>query len=89
MIRKKIDELQGNEILGKPLMTWDYQIILPEGAMIRPDYIEKIKALGVLDVWVTDPYVEDLSDIGLLRNDISFSPAFIRTTPKSISVHSL
>lgn len=71
MIRKKVDELLGNEILGKPLMTWDYQIILPEGAVIRPDYIEKIKSLGVLDVWVTEPYAEVLSDIGLLRKDIT------------------
>ena len=71
MIRKKVDELQGYEVLGKPLMTWDYQIILPEGVTIRPDYIEKIKALGVLDVWVTDPYVEETGDIGLLRNDIT------------------
>lgn len=70
MIRKKVDELQGYEVLGKPLMTWDYQIILPEGVTIRPDYIEKIKALGVLDVWVTDLYVEETGDIGLLRNDI-------------------
>lgn len=71
MIRKKVDELQGNEILSKPLMTWDYQIILPEGALIRPDYIEKIKDLGVIDVWVQDPYAEEINDVGLLRKDIT------------------
>ena len=47
MILKKIDELKGNEILARNIMTWDYQIILPEGAHIRREYIEKLKELGV------------------------------------------
>ncbi len=71
MIRKKVDELQGNEILSKPLMTWDYQIILPEGALIRPDYIERFKDLGVVEVWVQNPYEENTNEISLLRNDIT------------------
>ena len=48
MIRKGIEELKGNEILAKPIMTWDYQIILPEGAVIRKDYIDKLLELGIL-----------------------------------------
>ena len=44
MILKKIDELKGNEILARNIMTWDYQIILPEGAHIRREYIEKLKS---------------------------------------------
>lgn len=71
MIRKKIDELQGNEIVGKPLMTWDYQIILPEGAIIRPDYIEKLKELGVLEVWIREPLIEEAGEIVVLKDDIS------------------
>lgn len=71
MIRKKVDELLGNEVLSKPLMTWDYQIILPEGAIIRPDYIEKLKDLGVIDVWIQEPYVEETNEIVLLRDDIT------------------
>lgn len=71
MIRRKVDELLGNEVLSKPLMTWDYQIILPEGAIIRPDYIEKLKELGVIDVWIQEPYIEEMNEIALLRNDIT------------------
>jgi len=33
MKRMKLSELTGNEILAQSLMTWDYQIILPEGAV--------------------------------------------------------
>ena len=32
MKRMKLSELTGNEILAQSLMTWDYQIILPEVA---------------------------------------------------------
>lgn len=71
MIRRKVEELQGNEVLSKPLMTWDYQIILPEGAIIRPDYIEKLKELGVFDVWIQEPYVEDNNEFSLLKKDIT------------------
>lgn len=70
MIRKKVDELVGNEVLGKPLMTWDYQIILPEGAKIRPDYIQKIKELGVMDVWVVEQTATSGNEIVILKDDI-------------------
>lgn len=70
MIRKKISELSGNEVVGKPVMTWDYQIILPEGAVIRPDYIEKMKELGVLDVWVIDQTSAETNEIVILKENI-------------------
>ena len=54
MILKKLDELKGNEKLARPLMTWDYQIILPEGAIIKKEYINKIYELGILSVYVDD-----------------------------------
>ena len=42
MKRMKLSELTGNEILAQSLMTWDYQIILPEGAVLKKEYIDKI-----------------------------------------------
>lgn len=73
MIRKKIDELVGNEVVGKPVMTWDYQIILPEGAIIRPDYIQKLKELGVIDVWVIDQTSTETNEIVILKDDVKNS----------------
>ncbi len=35
MKRMKLSELTGNEILAQSLMTWDYQIILPEGVVLK------------------------------------------------------
>lgn len=73
MIRKKIEELKGNEILSKPLMTLDYQIILPEGAQIKLDYIERFKALGVTDVWVFEEHYEETDALTVLKDNIHSS----------------
>ena len=70
MIRKKIDELVGNETLSKPLMTLDYQIILPEGAQLRPDYIDRLRDLGVTDVWVLDEDYEVTDALEVLRDNV-------------------
>ncbi len=70
MIRKKINELKGNEILGKPLMTLDYQIILPEGAQLRPDYLEKMIELGVTDAWVLEEEYSEESALTVLKDNI-------------------
>lgn len=70
MIRKKINELKGNEILGKPLMTLDYQIILPEGAQLRPDYLEKMIELGVTDAWVLEEEYLEESAFTVLKDNI-------------------
>ncbi|MCH5343237.1 MAG: HD domain-containing protein [Acetatifactor sp.] len=70
MIRKRLDELQGNEVLARPLMTWDYQVVLPEGTVIRKDYIEKIVELGILEVYVRE---EQSSEIAILKSDMEDS----------------
>lgn len=70
MIRKKIYELKGNETLAKALMTLDYQIILQEGAILRPDYIERLQEIGVMDVWVYDEYYGEKDAITILKDDI-------------------
>jgi len=70
MIRKKINELKGNEILGKPLMTLAYQIILPEGAQLRPDYLEKMIELGVTDAWVLEEEYLEESALTVLKDNI-------------------
>lgn len=68
MIVRKIEELVGNEKLARVLTTWDYQIVLPEGAIIRTDYIEKLKDLGIKEVCV---YEQDEININqILKSDI-------------------
>lgn len=71
MIIKKIDELEGNEVLARVLTTWDYQVILPAGAVIRPDYIEKLKDLGITEACIQEP--EGNHEILILKSDIECS----------------
>ncbi len=79
MIVKKIDELEGGEILARNIMTWDYQIILPEGIAIRKDYIEKLKELGITEVYIKDETKSE--EIVILKSEAEES---IRETVKDI-----
>lgn len=54
MIVRKVEELVGNEVLARALTTWDYQTILPEGAVIRVEYIKKLKDLGIREVCIRE-----------------------------------
>ena len=67
MKRMKLSELTGNEILAQSLMTWDYQIILPEGAVLKKEYISKIEEMGILEVYVKE---DQENEIVILKNDI-------------------
>lgn len=64
----KITELSGGEVLAKPIMTFDYQILLSEGTRIRKDYIERLQCLGIREVCIKD----DLStqEVVILKNEI-------------------
>lgn len=74
MIRKKIADLHGNEILAKPIMTWDYQIILPQGATLKKDYLERLDELGITEVFVKENEAEDgTNEIGILKSDMEHS----------------
>ena len=78
MKRMKLSELTGNEILAQSLMTWDYQIILPEGAVLKKEYIDKIEEMGILEVYVKE---DESNEIVILKNDIEKT---IRSKVKSI-----
>ncbi len=50
----KVIDLQGNEILGKPVMTSDYQILLGTGTVLKPEYIEKLKDFDIDFVYIQE-----------------------------------
>lgn len=79
MILKKIDELKGGEVLARNIMTWDYQIILPEGITVRGDYIEKLKELGITEVYIKDETKSE--EIVILKSEMEKN---IRETVKDI-----
>lgn len=68
MRRKRLDELEGNEILAKPIMAEDFCIILPEGAVLKPGYIKKLRELEIQKVYIKDDAEEE--GIRILKNEM-------------------
>ena len=79
MILKKLEDLTGDEILGRDLLTWDYQIILPEGARLRKEYIDKLCAMGIKEVYIREGI--ESNEIVILRSEIEES---VKSTVKEI-----
>lgn len=71
-MRKRVSEIQDNDILAKPILTPDYQIILPQGATLKREYISRLTELGVLEVEVRN-IKAITNEIGILRSDIEDS----------------
>lgn len=80
MLRKQLHELTGGEILARDIRNEDYQIILPQGAAIRKDYLNKLDELGITEVFVK-PVDSDVSEIAILRSETEEA---IRETVKDI-----
>lgn len=69
MVKKKVTEIQDNDILARPIMTLDYQIILPQGATLKKDYIKKLEELGITEVAIREKEIDD-NEIAVLKLDI-------------------
>ena len=80
MLRKWLHELTGNEVLARDIVNEDYQVILPQGAKIRKDYIRKLKELGIAEVYVKDEEA-NTSEIAILKSE---TEAAIRATVRDI-----
>lgn len=66
MIQLKLTEvsrLKENQIVAEPVMTDDFQILLNKGTILKSEYIDKLKELGIREV-----YIED--DFGSLQNPL-------------------
>ncbi|MEG1848444.1 MAG: HD domain-containing phosphohydrolase [Lachnospiraceae bacterium] len=50
----KITELTEKDIVAKPVMTEDYQVLLAEGTVLKKEYIEKLQEFYIREVWIED-----------------------------------
>lgn len=71
-MKKKVTEIQDNEILAKPVLTWDYQVILPQGATLKKEYSKRLEELGITEVEVKDKE-SDIDEIVILKTDVETS----------------
>lgn len=55
----KLEDIKGQEILARSIITANYKELLSEGTRLKKDYIPKLKELGIKEVYVknieTDP----------------------------------
>ena len=65
----KTSDLQGGEILARTVMTSEFQVLLSDGITLRPEYIEKIKDLGINEVYIKEQGLKEEA-IHLLKRDI-------------------
>lgn len=66
----KLDEIENNCVLAKPVMTYDYKILLAEGTMLRPEYVDKLKEMGITEVFVEEKKKLDTQEVAILKKDI-------------------
>lgn len=68
----KIEELTGKEVLARDVTTLDYQILLSEGTLLKPEYIQKLIDYNIKEVFVLDGQL-DVHTIGILREEVEES----------------
>lgn len=69
----KVCDLKGGEVLAKAILTPDYRILLSEETVLRPEYIEKIKELGVTEVYIKEPELAMAQEVVLLKSELEES----------------
>lgn len=69
MIKKKVAEIQDNDILARPIMTWDYQVILQTDAVLKRDYIGRLEELGIIEVYVKEKE-QEADELTILKSDM-------------------
>lgn len=64
-----VDMLKGKEVLGRAVMTKNYNELLAAGTVLKPDYIEKLKELDIREVYIKcdDSYYEK---VDILKKDV-------------------
>lgn len=58
-----IDCLKENDIIADSVMTDDFQILLCKGAVLKKEYIDKLKELGIQEVYIEDKFNKDRKDL--------------------------
>lgn len=51
-----VKTLCGSEILAEPVITEDEQILIPEGTVLKTEYLELLTLLGIDTVYIKDSY---------------------------------
>ena len=75
MKKYNVQDIRGGEVLAKPLMTSSYRVILSENAVLRKEYIERLKELGFQKIYIKEENADrrDAQEIRYVRQDVETS----------------
>ena len=66
----KVEELKGGEILSRDVITPEFRVLLSEGTKVRVEYIDKMKKLGITQVYIVEEDHIPTEEVVLLKADI-------------------
>lgn len=66
----KVSDLKGNEVLARAILTSELRILLSEETILRPEYIQKIKNLGITEVYVKENSQVHIQEVVLLKSEV-------------------
>lgn len=66
----KLDQITGEEVLARPIMTSDYKELLSEGTHVRPNIVHKLLSMGVTEIYIKDDSL-DPQIKRILKEDIN------------------
>lgn len=69
----RVEDLKGGEVLARAIMTPGFRVLLSEETLLRPEYIEKIRELGVTEVYVKEQDQVHTQEVVLLKSDLENS----------------
>lgn len=67
MIKVKVSELKGKEILAKHLLTDSGYELISAGTLLKSEYIQKIKELGISEVYVYEVQIKNKEQKDLIE----------------------
>lgn len=65
----KTTDLKGGEILARTVMTPGFKVLLSDGVVLRPEYIDKIKELGITEVYIKEDASHE-KEVLLLKSNL-------------------
>ena len=55
---RKVVALGGGEVLAKPVLTEEKEVLISKGTVLKPEYLDLLSFLGIDTVYIEDPYEE-------------------------------
>jgi len=62
-----VENLVENDVIARPVMTEDYQVLLSEGTILKQEYIDKMKDFNIVSVYIEDKV--DTEEVAILKDD--------------------